>query len=479
MPLTAEGVVLGVVRSYSAGPPRVAGVRLMGGLETLLSSVPVAAHVPGGDLTAGRECVVAFLEPNDVSSAVLVGVVGATVGSPAADHDHTGAGDGGVLTADRHDSYSEYAATGPPALPAGFDVKTYAALGALCIANSAGWWTLVDSGSFGAHTADPWAHFTAGAEQTIAAGVITAPGAARFAVDTEGDAVCDDLVTVNGGVAGRQVVVYPAHDDRAVVLQHGRGNIRCAGGEDIILLGTQDCCWLLYDGSNWRAWSQHRHGPLRMLDLADDFIFGTNAAGQLGELGWLVGGGSTLAVAGSAAHPGVVRLGTYSGSSTSAYVCSLGMGTTTGAINLGVMYWDLTWVVGVNFLTSVNQYFGAMWPATEPPYGVTLECRVGAGDTNWMAVVSGGAAGTTRQDTGVALALGWTKLRIRCIAPSTSAAAYEFYVGDVWTPQATISGYNWGGDAQLAVGAQIRNTTTTQRTVDLDLMRLRAWEVGR
>jgi len=84
--LTAEGVVLGVVRSYSAGPPRVAGVRLMGGLETLLASVPVAAHVPAADLTAGRECVVAFLEPNDLSSAVLVGVVGATVGSGMAEH---------------------------------------------------------------------------------------------------------------------------------------------------------------------------------------------------------------------------------------------------------------------------------------------------------------------------------------------------------------------------------------------------------
>jgi hypothetical protein len=74
-----DALLLGVVRSYTAGPPRTAAVRLVGGLETLLASVPVAAHVSGADLTAGRECVVAFLEPNDVSSAVLVGVVGASV----------------------------------------------------------------------------------------------------------------------------------------------------------------------------------------------------------------------------------------------------------------------------------------------------------------------------------------------------------------------------------------------------------------
>lgn len=40
----------------------------------------MAAHVADADLTAGRECVVAFAEPNDYRSAVVVGVVGATAG---------------------------------------------------------------------------------------------------------------------------------------------------------------------------------------------------------------------------------------------------------------------------------------------------------------------------------------------------------------------------------------------------------------
>jgi hypothetical protein len=71
----ADALLLGVVRSYSAGPPRTAAVRLAGGLDTLLGAVPVAAHVGDGDLTSGRQCVVGFMEPGDYRSAVVLGVL--------------------------------------------------------------------------------------------------------------------------------------------------------------------------------------------------------------------------------------------------------------------------------------------------------------------------------------------------------------------------------------------------------------------
>ena len=70
-----EAVVEGVVRSYVVGPPRTAAVRLLVGMETALGAVPVAAHVAGGDLTAGRTCLVGFTEPGDYRSAVLLGVL--------------------------------------------------------------------------------------------------------------------------------------------------------------------------------------------------------------------------------------------------------------------------------------------------------------------------------------------------------------------------------------------------------------------
>ena len=71
----AEGLILAVVRSYSAGPPRTAAVRVMGGLETNLGAVPVAAHVTAGSLLAGAVCLVGFTEPADYRSAVLLGVL--------------------------------------------------------------------------------------------------------------------------------------------------------------------------------------------------------------------------------------------------------------------------------------------------------------------------------------------------------------------------------------------------------------------
>ena len=71
----AEALLLGVVRSYSAGPPRTAGVRLVSGLGALLAAVPVACHVTAGSLVAGAVCLVGFMEPWDYRSAVLLGVV--------------------------------------------------------------------------------------------------------------------------------------------------------------------------------------------------------------------------------------------------------------------------------------------------------------------------------------------------------------------------------------------------------------------
>jgi hypothetical protein len=46
-------------------------------------------------------------------------------GTPAA-HDHTGTGDGGVLTNDKHDGYSEYAQIATPSSPAANSIRVYA-----------------------------------------------------------------------------------------------------------------------------------------------------------------------------------------------------------------------------------------------------------------------------------------------------------------------------------------------------------------
>ncbi len=94
-------------------------------------------------------------------------------------------------------------------------------------------------------------NLTAGAEQTIAAGVITAPDAAAFPVDTQGDAATDDLDTINGLVAGRLYIIYPADGARTVVVKHGTGNIHCIGNADYTLDDDHDWLWVYSpDGTN-------------------------------------------------------------------------------------------------------------------------------------------------------------------------------------------------------------------------------------
>jgi len=70
---------LGVVRAFD-GATRKAAVRLLGGLQTYLTAVAVAAHVSAADMTVGRECVVVFVEEHEPDSATVVAVLGSPVG---------------------------------------------------------------------------------------------------------------------------------------------------------------------------------------------------------------------------------------------------------------------------------------------------------------------------------------------------------------------------------------------------------------
>lgn len=88
-------------------------------------------------------------------------------------------------------------------------------------------------------------------ELTISGGIVTTRYS-RHTVDTEGDAATDDLDTINGGVAGVKVLLRAAHTDRTVVVKHGTGNIRLAGGVDFSLDSTYKLIELFTsDGTTW------------------------------------------------------------------------------------------------------------------------------------------------------------------------------------------------------------------------------------
>jgi len=76
-----DAAQLAVIQSIDA-PARTATVRLAGGIPTLLSAVPIAAHIDAAGLTTGRRCLIAFREPHNPDSAVIYAVLGTPADTP-------------------------------------------------------------------------------------------------------------------------------------------------------------------------------------------------------------------------------------------------------------------------------------------------------------------------------------------------------------------------------------------------------------
>ena len=101
--------------------------------------------------------------------------------------------------------------------------------------------------------------FNAATELTIAGGIITRiQGVHR--VDTESDDPTDDLVTINGGTNGLQLMVRAENAARTVVLKDGTGNL-LLDGADITLDDTNKFVFLYYDG-DLSKWVLIGNGPV-------------------------------------------------------------------------------------------------------------------------------------------------------------------------------------------------------------------------
>jgi len=86
----------------------------------------------------------------------------------------------------------------------------------------------------------------AAVELTIDTGAITKTKAYHF-VDTESDAVTDDLDTISGGSDGDIIFLEAEHTDRTVILKDGTGNLLLGG--DIYLTATGLVVALIYNGT--------------------------------------------------------------------------------------------------------------------------------------------------------------------------------------------------------------------------------------
>jgi hypothetical protein len=84
---------------------------------------------------------------------------------------------------------------------------------------------------------------------TIASGEITATKT-FIAIDTEAAAASDDLDTINGGSAGRLILMVNV-SGRTVVLKHGTGNLYSFDSADVSLSSEYSFAILLNTGSQW------------------------------------------------------------------------------------------------------------------------------------------------------------------------------------------------------------------------------------
>ncbi|WP_145040733.1 LamG domain-containing protein [Gimesia chilikensis] len=101
-------------------------------------------------------------------------------------------------------------------------------------------------------------NLVAGGELTISSGAVTVTHSLH-SIDTEGDAVTDDLNTINGGSAGDVLLIGRANAARAVVLKHNAGNIKTPSGTDHELTAN-GFVMLKHDGSNWHVQSGNGSG---------------------------------------------------------------------------------------------------------------------------------------------------------------------------------------------------------------------------
>ena len=90
--------------------------------------------------------------------------------------------------------------------------------------------------------------YISGGELTISGGAITITSS-KHTVDTQGEAATDDLVTINGGIDGQQLIITTENSSRTVVVKDGTGNLRLDG--DFTMDHTQDVLVLLYSQPNW------------------------------------------------------------------------------------------------------------------------------------------------------------------------------------------------------------------------------------
>jgi|GEM_PF-3343587 len=176
------------------------------------------------------------------------------------------------------------------------------------------------------------------------------------------------------------------------------------------------------------VWSKiNNDNPATDLNLVDDFIGGTNATGDFGQLGWTFTNGTYAFINGVANHPGIFTL---SQANVVSRLRTGGNASDTGVSFSTADNYDMDFVVrpsGGTVLSTIKR-LGMMdnTSGSPPANGVYFEFSTTALDTTWQCVTR--SAGTqTRTNSTIGVASGtWANLRIK-----KNGANVDFYVDGI------------------------------------------------
>lgn len=173
------------------------------------------------------------------------------------------------------------------------------------------------------------------------------------------------------------------------------------------------------------------YDPEAILDIIDDFVSGANTDGQVGSLGWSIGG--TVGSGDSPQnHPGQYALQTTATIGNRSYLVL--QPPTTRKVIRYQDEWEITFIVQIPLAASIENvrvFAGVIAnvnaePGDQDRAGFEFDTSVNGGDTNWMLCTGEGAA-STRVDSGIAMAgMTWYKLKVKKLATN-----YEFYIDGV------------------------------------------------
>lgn len=198
--------------------------------------------------------------------------------------------------------------------------------------------------------------------------------------------------------------------------------------------------------------------------VRDDFMAGTAASGQIGELGWNTTAGTVTMIASEAAHPGIQRIDTTAVSGTVANIALRGNYSVAGAFEASDLF-DLQFLFRLNQVDANTQLrIGLPSQPTGNPSAEGAYLELLGTDTNWFFVTRHAAA-QTRADSGVAANTSWHWIRVRRLGSTT--LGFTLDTGAEITATANLP---TGGALNPTI--QIVNGAAASKTVDVDVFGL-------